>query len=132
MIVAFITADLVFPSRIAGITNQLGAPLITAPNFDVLAAKLNEAPEIALAVIDLNSPGADPAAIVPRLQSLGNPPKFIVAFGPHVHEAKLEAARTAGCNLVLTRGQFDAQYARLIADSIANMAESEKPAKPSE
>ena len=33
----------------------------------------------------------------------------IVAFGPHVHEERLAAAREAGCDEVVSRGQFFAQ-----------------------
>ncbi len=33
----------------------------------------------------------------------------IIAFGPHVHENLLAAARAAGCDDVLSRGQFFGQ-----------------------
>jgi hypothetical protein len=116
MTVAFLTADLVFPSRVAGITQRLGAELIVAATIESLAAKLEKAAPPVIALLDLNSMGADPSTIVPRLKALANPPSKIIAFGPHVHEARLAAAEMAGCDLVLTRGQFDAQMDRLITD----------------
>jgi hypothetical protein len=36
----------------------------------------------------------------------------VVAFGPHVHEERLAAARNAGCDEVVSRGEF---FARLDA-----------------
>lgn len=33
----------------------------------------------------------------------------IVAFGSHVHESRLTCAQQAGCDLVLSRGQFSSQ-----------------------
>jgi hypothetical protein len=72
-----------------------------------------------VALLDLNSPGVNPVVVVPQLKALANPPKAIIAFGPHVHEAKLADAKAAGCDLVLTRGQFDAQMDKLIADFLS-------------
>jgi hypothetical protein len=40
----------------------------------------------------------------------------IIAFGPHVHVERLAAARAAGCDEVVSRGQF---FARL--DAILQM-----------
>jgi CheY-like chemotaxis protein len=112
----FLTNDLVFPSRIAGIAQQLGDKLETALSADALMAKLNgAAAPNAVVLLDLNSPAVDPATIVPRLKALPNAPQAIIAFGPHVHEQKLAAATAAGCDVVLTRGQFDAQMRDLLA-----------------
>mgnify|MGYP000141423721 CR=1 FL=1 len=51
-------------------------------------------------------PKLDPLDLVPRLRGLDTPPGAIVAFGPHVHRAKLQAAQEAGCEEVFSRGQF--------------------------
>jgi hypothetical protein len=37
-----------------------------------------------------------------------------IAFGPHVQESLLAAARTAGCNRILSRGQFHAQIGEIL------------------
>jgi hypothetical protein len=39
----------------------------------------------------------------------------IVAYAPHVHEDRLRAATEAGCNEVLSRGQFDRQMDDILA-----------------
>jgi CheY-like chemotaxis protein len=112
--IAFLTSDLVFPSRVAGIAAQLGAQQTTAATVESLAAKLESISGPVVALLDLSSPTIEPAVVVARLKSLPNPPKSIIAFGPHVHEAKLAAATAAGCDLVLTRGQFNSQINELL------------------
>lgn len=107
MLIVFLTNDLVFPSRVRGAADKIGARFETAANADSLIAKLEAEP--AVVILDLNAPAVDAASLVPRLKSLAAPPLGIIAFGPHVHEAKLAAAEAAGCDVVLTRGQFDAQ-----------------------
>jgi len=39
-----------------------------------------------------------------------------IAFGPHVHVLRLEAARVAGFGLVVSRGQFVMQLLSLLSD----------------
>jgi CheY-like chemotaxis protein len=116
MLILFLTTDLVFPSRVAGVAQQLGARLETAASAEILLSKLagSKSGE-SVVLLDLNSPGVDPAVIVPQLKTLAAPPRSVIAFGPHVHAEKLAAAKTAGCDLVLTRGQFDAQMSSLLA-----------------
>jgi CheY-like chemotaxis protein len=113
--IAFLTSDLVFPSRVAGIAARLGTQQITAATVESLTAKLESISGPVVALLDLNSPTIDPSAVVAGLKSLPNPPRSIVAFGPHVHEAKLAAATAAGCDLVLTRGQFSSQIDELLS-----------------
>jgi CheY-like chemotaxis protein len=114
MLIAFLTSDLVFPSRVAGVAQQLGLRMITATTADALLEKIAAEPA-QIVLLDLNSPGVNPADVTPRVKSLPNPPRTIIAFGPHVHEQKLAAAKAAGCDLVLTRGQFDSQMHNLLA-----------------
>ncbi|MFM7036612.1 MAG: hypothetical protein ACKO2L_02705 [Planctomycetaceae bacterium] len=54
--------------------------------------------------LDLSAADADPQAIATRAMAevLGR----AIAFGPHVHTARLEAARSAGFGTVISRGQF--------------------------
>lgn len=40
----------------------------------------------------------------------------VVAFAPHVHEAKLDEARKAGCDIVWTRGQIHRDLATLLKE----------------
>ena len=68
-----------------------------------------------LVIVDLSTANLDVAALLKSLEGLADEPPAVWAFGPHVHENRLEAARRAGCQLVLTRGQFHAQIAPRLA-----------------
>jgi hypothetical protein len=64
-------------------------------------------------ILDLESQGADPAALAPRLRALPSPPRLL-AFASHIRSQTLQAAREAGCDEVLTRGQFYAQLSEIM------------------
>jgi DNA-binding NarL/FixJ family response regulator len=113
MHVLLLTADLMCSSQLAGAVERAGAVLAVAGGADRLIALAAEHPA-ALVALDLNAPGADPAALVPRLRALPQPPRAILAFGPHVHEARLAAAQAAGCDQVLSRGAFYPQAEEIV------------------
>jgi hypothetical protein len=64
------------------------------------------ATRVPLVMVDLTIAGLDVAALVSKLKGLPDGGPAIVAYGPHVHEAKLAAAQAAGCDAVMARGQF--------------------------
>jgi len=41
----------------------------------------------------------------------------VVAFGPHVHEERLAAARDVGCDLVLSRGRFFSEVDTIVQNA---------------
>jgi CheY-like chemotaxis protein len=108
MEIIFFTTDLLFSSRVAGAAARAGLSLRTAADQAAGFALLKTAQADSIVLLDLNSLGVDPAEVVPVLRALTNPPRAIIAYGPHVHEDRLTAAAAAGCNEVLTRGQFNA------------------------
>jgi DNA-binding NarL/FixJ family response regulator len=112
--VVFVGTDLMFSSQLLGAAGQLGQKLAVAGNASDAAAKL--APDTKLMIIDLTLPGLDLPAIVTATRATASQAK-IVAFGPHVDEAALAAAQTAGADLVLSRGQFHKQYAAILRDA---------------
>jgi hypothetical protein len=69
-----------------------------------------------IVVLDLGQQNFDVAEVIAQLRSATNPPRAILAFGPHVHEARLEAARAAGSDRVFARGQFLSQAAQIFRD----------------
>ena len=108
MPVMFLTTDLLFASRVAGAAQRQGRQLETVGSVALLLEKAAvQAPE--LVIIDLSLPGIDPAQLVPALREITSAATRILAFGPHVHEQRLQAATAAGCNDVMLRGQFNAQ-----------------------
>ena len=100
-----------FSSRLAGAATALGAPLAMAPSADSLAAKLT--PDCRLVLVDLALPSLNLPAAVAAIRTAA-PHAKILAFAAHVDESALAAATAAGCDTVLTRGQFHKQYAELL------------------
>lgn len=114
MAILFVTKDLLFSSQIVGQAKARGMAIELALGADELVRKLStEGGDVV--VLDLAMPEIDPVELVARLNTTPNPPRAILAFGPHVHEARLQAARAAGCDRVLTRGQFHAHGVELLA-----------------
>jgi CheY-like chemotaxis protein len=117
--ILFLTNDLMFTSRVAGAAAKLGAALEIAGSDQLLLEKLIAASERAVVVLDLNASGVDPLSIVPKLRAAERPPRAILSYGPHVHEQRLAAAKTAGCDEVFSRGQFNAQMDEILGKWLA-------------
>jgi len=98
-----LSMDLMISSQVSAAAGQAGVAIETAMTKAALLEKAAAAPP-QLVVLDLNT-AEDVAAIVSQLADI-SPTTKVIAFGPHVHEAKLDAARDAGCEAVFSRGQF--------------------------
>jgi DNA-binding NarL/FixJ family response regulator len=107
----FLSSDLMFTSRVLGAAKTLGLAVQLVADPKQLPERL--AADCRLAMIDLSLDGLNLPAAVQALKA-GAPQVCTVAFGPHVDEALLADAADAGCDLVLTRGQFNKQYAELL------------------
>ncbi len=85
------------------------------------AKALSEAvlPASELIAIDLTAPISQISELVESLRAKA-PSAKIIAFGPHVHEAKLEAAQQAGCDHVMPRGAFHKQLDSILASIAEN------------
>jgi CheY-like chemotaxis protein len=114
MQIIFLTNDLVFSSRVAGAAARAGLSVQTAASREALLELTKSADGNPLVLLDLNAPGVDPAQLVPALRAAVSPPRAIIAYGPHVREDHLAAATTAGCDDVLTRGQFNVRMDELL------------------
>jgi DNA-binding response OmpR family regulator len=106
--VLLITSDLACSSSVAGAAQRAGVELRTALGPAAIEAKLAGEPP-ALVILDLSTPGANARELVPQLRTRLATSGRIVAFGPHVHTGTLAAAREAGCDLVISRGEFHAR-----------------------
>ncbi len=125
MRIIFFTGDLVFPSRVAGVARRLDAPMNVVASAEALSASFNADPQQgAVVLLDLNFPAVDVADVAARIEAIGTP-SVMIAFGPHVHEAKLDAARAAGCDFVLTRGQFDSQMEAVLSKGLSMLGQDE-------
>jgi CheY-like chemotaxis protein len=120
MSVLLLTTDLACSSQVSAAAMR--APLTGGGLIDVetcmsTARLLERAADTSpwLVILDLNAQPLNCGELVPRLKRLADPVE-IIAFGPHVHEARLQAAEDAGCDLVLPRGQFYAQLDKILAN----------------
>jgi DNA-binding NarL/FixJ family response regulator len=111
MQILFLTADLMFSTRVLGAASAAGIGLKIVPAAAGLAQVLTS--DCRLVLIDLTLPSLDVSQVVPLIRAAA-PAARILAFGPHVDEQALAAADQAGCDAVLTRGQFNQQYAQIL------------------
>ncbi|MDZ4780441.1 MAG: histidine kinase [Planctomycetia bacterium] len=111
-------------SYVRGAAEQVGATCVTALDANSLLRRLEEIATPAVVVVNLETRGLDIATLMPRLAELSSAPRSVVAFGPHVHEDRLQAARNAGCTEVLSRGKFHAQAVEILTKSLATNTNS--------
>jgi hypothetical protein len=111
MSVILISADLTVVSRVEGAAKK--CDLTTRVVSSEAAAMQCDAKDAQFVIVDLGSPLGNLKAIVGHFKGLTAPPR-IIAFGPHVQEGRLAAAREAGCDEVISRGQFFAQIDALM------------------
>lgn len=103
----FLTTDLIFASRVqsAAKSAEIDLRIVGSPTALLEQARLQATD---LVILDLTAGSCDPQELVPQLRELEQVPQ-ILAYAPHVMEARLAAARQAGCDQVLTRGQFNSR-----------------------
>ena len=112
--VVLLCTDLMFDSRICGAAQQAGLTIESVAGV-AAAVELAARGGCRVVVADLTVPGLSMETLVSQLneECVGGRPE-VIAFGPHVQTGRLEAAREAGCDQVLTRGQFDARLKELL------------------
>jgi len=112
--VVFCSGDLMFTSRAQGLANSQGVQLITAASPSGAIEACRQQP-VALLIIDLAQHAAQVDHMVREARACDPAPQEIIAYAPHVHQKLLTAGKEAGCDAVLSRGQFHAQLSDLLA-----------------
>jgi len=111
MHVLFLTDDLLFASRVQAAAAGLRLDVqISAP---AKAASVASDPDCQLILADLFVLGDKAAEIIPQVKA-NFPQAKLIGFGPHVDVAMLATAKAAGCDEVLTRGEFQRQHTDLL------------------
>lgn len=106
-IVYVFSRDLMFSSRTSGSLNAAGMQSKSIGNVEQI-----EPGDSCIVILDLTNPGIDIAATVSQLRALEG--TKVVAVGPHVQEGRLNAAREAGADLVITNGQASRELPELL------------------
>ena len=108
MQIVLLSNDLTVVSSVQGVCAKIGATMRTVGNLQQATDAVGAEP-VDVVILDLSTPQMDVDGLVIAAKSnAGGAPK-VIAFGPHVHAERLEAARRAGCDEVVSRGQFFAQ-----------------------
>ena len=105
--VVFLSGDLMFASRVQSAAEVQGC------EFHFCGA-LPDVQGIAFVIVDLATRSGVVEGLVEQCEE-SCPGAKIIAYGPHVQIAKLEKARAAGIDVVLTRGQFDQALSNLFS-----------------
>ncbi len=103
-----ISSDLMIASHATGAAQRAGCELHIVANLDAALQAVADH-DASLVVLDLGTPGNDPSNVVPKLRADASKQIAVVAFGPHVQKQRLDGAREAGCEMVISRGQFHSQ-----------------------
>ena len=107
-----LTSDLIFSTKVTGTARALGLEIAVAADVEK-AAELCRGEPPGCVFIDLDIPGLEITSVVSRLRSAaGTAPT--VAYGSHVDKARLDQARSAGCDEVLPRSKFSAELPDLL------------------
>jgi DNA-binding NarL/FixJ family response regulator len=103
----YLTNDLLFSSRVTGVAQCVGIDLRVVSSVDKISG------DVKLVLLDLTLASLDIATAVKSIKERC-PGARIVAYGPHVQDQLLQAAADAGCDEVLSRGQFDREMERVV------------------
>lgn len=114
--ILYLASDLLWATRIKATARALGIEARPVRDPAMLEARLGDSPVRGL-ILDLEA-GEAALAMLAHLRgsqaSQATQAIRIVAFGPHVDAAGLEAARAAGADLVLPRGAFDRRLEEIL------------------
>ncbi len=123
MSILLLTSDLMVSSKVAAAAQRVSRKVDTALSVEALLEKAAANPPAGV-ILDLGIADLDLPTLVAQLRG-GPQPPTIIAFAPHVHAALLDAAREAGCDQVLTRGDFHRRMDEVLAEFAAPEGERE-------
>ena len=105
--------DLMIGSRVEGAARQYELTIVTVGDQQATVAAVGNN-DCQLLLVDLRTPEVDIEDLVEAVRKCCEQHLPIIACAPHVHEAKLTAARQAGCDAVITRGQLDRELETIL------------------
>ncbi|MCA9063833.1 MAG: hypothetical protein KDA96_12260 [Planctomycetaceae bacterium] len=108
-----ISQDLMLMSSVQSAVRAVGSEYATVSAVEQLAVHAADNQPLRL-LMDLGSIGFPVSDLSEHVSA--DVLARSIAFGPHVHEAKLEAARSAGFGTVLSRGAFLSRVGQLLQE----------------
>jgi DNA-binding NarL/FixJ family response regulator len=114
----YFTNDLMFASNGLAAAQAQGQAMRMVASLESLLAEAATS-GCRFVILDLALPGIAPNQLVSQLKA-AYPQVKIVAYAPHVHGQLMQEAAEAGCDEVLTRGQFHQQMGRLLATYLSS------------
>ncbi|MBL9163702.1 MAG: hypothetical protein JNL18_13300 [Planctomycetaceae bacterium] len=108
-----LSSDLMLMSAAQGAADRHGATVKVVGDPGAITDECT-ADAIELVAIDLRTPGLDIGGVVQQIRAAA-PQAKILAGGPHVQRDSLAAAAAAGCDEVVTRGQFEGRLDALVS-----------------
>ena len=114
--VVAVVPDLFFAAKISETAKQVGATLEFANSEQDLLTKGRDA--ACLIILDLNASGFNPVSLIGKLKADPDTTKTpLVGFVQHEMSELIEAARSAGCDQVLTRNAFSKNLPEILRPS---------------
>ncbi len=110
--VVLLSGDLIARGPLENAARRLGLGWACVATVEALLAEL-ESGGGEVVVLDLATGGLDVGDLLAALLKRSVVPP-VIAFGPHVHRARLETARAAGCRAVYSRGEMLTQSEELL------------------
>jgi len=108
-----LSRDLIFTSKIRGTAAELGYSMMVV-GTSLQAHSMIETYRPSVVLVDLNAAElVAPAALIDYQRNAG-PDAWFIAFGSHVDKKSLDAAKAAGCHVVLARSRFAAELPELL------------------
>lgn len=111
--ILLLSNDLMFQSRISSAARAASKNCLVDRSVAKLVERATTPDDVELVLLDLTLGAVDLGLAIPMLhQSFVN--CTVVAYGPHVDVERLELAKAAGADVVLTRGQMDRDLVAII------------------
>lgn len=114
MTILLLSDDLMLGSQVSAAAQQVGQTVRTSPNVDALLSHCADE-DVRQVILDMNVANVQPDTTLAKLRDACPPDTTFIAIAPHVHTAKIESAKKAGFDRVLTRGQFHGSMQELFA-----------------
>lgn len=111
--ILLVSPDLLATSRIAALGREHGVRVATLRDLEGVPREC--ACDVVL--LDLQALADDPAVVIARLRGFLDPSRAVprlIAYGPHVARQRLEEARAAGADEVLSRGELLGSFPALV------------------